>query len=116
MARNTEHVPDSAGPEELAWLLATLPPGRRRVAMALIADDGGRTYRALAAQLEVSLGTVHQHLRRIRLRHPQVYTAIMHERARQLANRHRGALERAQAHRDRWHEMTRRRFRYRFRR
>jgi transposase len=84
--------------------------------MALIAGGCWQTYRAVAAQLALSLGTVHQHLRRIRLRHPQVYAAVMKERARQLAARHQQALARAKAHSDRWHQMTRRRYPYRFRR
>ena len=62
-------------PTGLNLLLATLPPGRRRVAMALLADPAGRTYQAVAAQLGVRLGTVHQHLRRIRQRHPEVHAA-----------------------------------------
>src|SRR5690348_7278100 len=81
----------------LSRLLATLPIGRRRVAKALIADDCGGTYVAVAQQLGVHPGTVHQHLRRIRLRHPQVYAALMRERARQLAERHRRACARAEA-------------------
>ena len=110
----TELGPDRAGPRQLALLLDTLPPGRRRVAMALITDDCGRTYRAVAAQLALSLGTVHQHLRRIRLRHPGVYAALRKERDRQLAVRHQQALERAQAHSNRWHQITKTRYAFRF--
>jgi DNA-binding NarL/FixJ family response regulator len=95
---------------KLARLLATLPLGRRRVAMALIADTQGRTYPEVAAKLGVRLGTVHQHLRRIRLRHPDVYLAVMKERTRQLAARHRRALARAKAHSKRWHEITKGRY------
>ena len=116
MLRITETAPDRAGQKQLDLLLNTLPPGRRRVAMALIADDCGLTYRAVAAQLALSLGTVNQHLRRIRLRHPQVYAALMKERDRQLAVRHQQALERAKAHSDHWHQITRRRFSFLFRR
>ena len=114
MPRIKELECDRAGPKQLALLLDTLPPGRRRVAMALIADDCGLTYRAVAAQLAVSLGTVYQHLRRIRVRHPQVYAALMRERDRQLAVRHQQALERAKAHSDRWHQITKRRYSFRF--
>jgi hypothetical protein len=114
ISRITEFRFDKAGPKQLAWLLDTLPPGRRRVAAALIADDCGRTYRAVATQLCLSLGTVHQHLRRIRLRHPQVYAALMQERDRQLAVRHQQALERAEAHSARWHQITMRRHSFRF--
>jgi IS30 family transposase len=98
----------------LGHLLATLPTGQRRVAKALIADDCGRTYVAVAQQLGVHLGTVHQHLRRIRQRHPHVYSALMSERARQLAERHRRALARAEAHSKEWHEMTRGRYLFTF--
>jgi predicted ArsR family transcriptional regulator len=82
----------------LARLLRTVPPGGRRVASALLADPDGRTYAAVAEELGIHLGTVHQHLRRLRLRHPQVYAAVMAERRRQLARRHEQALARADAH------------------
>ncbi len=98
-------APERGVSKELARLLATLPPGRRRVATALIADTRGRTYPEVAAELGVHLGTVHQHLRRIRLRHPEVYAAVRKARARQLAARRRQALARAKAHSQRWHEI-----------
>ena len=81
--------------------------------MALIADDCGLTYRAVAAQLGLSVGTVYRHLGRIRERHPEVYAALMMERERQLAVRHQQALERDEAHSDRWHQMTKRRYYFR---
>src|SRR5438105_15297428 len=84
----------SANPSTLTAMLATLPAGRRRVAEALI-GNGGRTYPAVAATLGIHLGTVHQHLRRIRLLHPEVYAALTRARARQLAQRHRQAVARA---------------------
>ena len=90
----------------LGRLLASLPIGRRRVAMALLAEDCGCTYDAVAKRLGVHVGTVYQHLRRIRLRHPHVYAALMSKRARQLAERHRRAGERADAHTQAWLEMT----------
>ena len=90
-----------------------LPPGRRRVAQALIADSASQTYPAVAAQLGIHLGTVHQHLRRLRLRHPQVYAVVMAERARQLAQRHERAVLRAAAHSEAWHrKQAKRRFFY----
>jgi DNA-binding transcriptional ArsR family regulator len=95
----------------LARLLRTLPPGRRRVARALLADSGSRTYAVVAVQLGIHLGTVHQHLRRLRLRHPHVYAALMAERARQLARRHERAALRAAAHSEAWHrKQAKRRF------
>src|SRR5919199_6906898 len=75
-------------PHDLARRLAGLPPGRRRVAEALVDGVPARTYPDVAAVLGVSLGTVHQHLRRIRQHHPEAYTALMAERRRQLAGRH----------------------------
>ncbi len=101
-------APERVLPQELADLLAALPPGRQRVAVAFIADNRGRTYPEVAAKLGVSLGTVHQHLRRIRLKHPKVYAAVMKERARQLRARHRRSVARDQAHSKRWHEITKR--------
>jgi hypothetical protein len=100
-------VPKRGILKELARLLATLPPGRLRVAWALLADSAGRTYPQVAMDLGLHLGTVHQHLRRIRLRHPKVYAAVMNVRARQLAARHRRARARAEAHSKRWFDLTR---------
>jgi DNA-directed RNA polymerase specialized sigma24 family protein len=87
-------------------VLATLPAGQCRVAMALTADRSGRTYPAVAAELGVHLGTVHQQLRRIRHQRPEIYADLMKERARQLATRHRRAVARARAHSKEWHEIT----------
>src|SRR6476646_5821483 len=102
---------DQDCPTSLARLLRALPPGRRRVAQALLADSGSRTYPAVAAQLGIHLGTVHQHLRRIRLLHPPVYAILMAERARQLTERHENAVQRAEAHSEEWHrKQARRRF------
>ena len=103
-------APERGVSKELTRLLATLPPGRRRVATALIADNRGRTYPEVAEKLGIHLGTVHQHLRRIRLRHREVWAAVIKERARQLRARHRRALARAKAHSKRWHEITKRRY------
>jgi hypothetical protein len=100
-------APEPGVPRKLARLLATLPPGRRRVATALIADKRGRAYPEVAAKLGVSLGTVHAHLRRIRQKHPEVYAALMKVRERQLEARHRRAVAREKAHSQRWHEITR---------
>ena len=99
-------APERGVSKELTRLLATLPPGRRRVATALIADNRGRTYPEVAEKLGIHLGTVHQHLRRIRLRHPEAYAAVRKARARQLAARRRQALARAKAHSKRWNEIT----------
>jgi hypothetical protein len=90
-------------PSELISLLATLPPGRHRVAWALLADSCGATYADVAARLGLHLGTVHQHLRRIRLRHAEVYVVLMAERSCQLAKRHERAMARAKEHTERWY-------------
>ena len=96
--------------KELPRLLAILSDGQYRVAMALIADRSGRTYQAVADELGLHLGTVHQYLRRIRRQHPDVYAALMKERARQLAVRHRKAVARAKAHSKEWHEKIKYRY------
>jgi hypothetical protein len=61
------------------------------------------TYPALAASLGLSLGSVHTHLRRIRLLHPAVWEELMAERGRQLADRHTEAVARAEQHSREWH-------------
>ncbi len=96
-------------------LLATLPPGRRRVALALIGSQEAPTYPEVAAALGIHLGSVHQHLRRIRLQHPGVYGAVMRERTRQLVERHTQALSRADDHSRNWHrKQSNRRYYHRF--
>ena len=98
MNRRTE----KGWPYMLRSSLATLPPGRHRVAWALLADPFGATYREVALRLGLNLGTVYEHVRRIRLLHPEVYAVLMAERSCQLARRHKRALARARAHSDRW--------------
>lgn len=58
-------------------LRRAVPAGQLRVAEALIAEPEGRTYPEVARVLGIHLGTVHQHLRRLRLRHPDVYASVM---------------------------------------
>jgi hypothetical protein len=82
-------------------LLAGLPAAQNRVAKALIAGPEAKNYSALAVELGVHIGTVHRHLGRIRSRHPEVYSALMVVRKRQLAERHKRALARAREH-DAW--------------
>ena len=69
-----------------------LPRGQRRIAEALIQGTKAQTYKGVAKQLELSLGTVYEHLRRIRLNHPELYAALMEVRQGQLELRHRAAL------------------------
>ena len=77
-------------------------PFCRRVALALVSGEDAPTYPEIAAALGLHLGTVHAHLRRIRLLHPEVWEAIMAERHRQLAERHAAAVGRAEAHSREW--------------
>jgi transposase len=105
MSRHTRRInrnTDVGWPNELIRSLATLPPGRRRIAWALLADPCGATYSEVALRLGLHLGTVYQHLRRIRRLHPQVYAVLMATRSRQLEERHERALARAKAHTNRW--------------
>ncbi len=88
--------PDAAA---LAALLATLPPGQRRVAEAFVAEARGRTRGETAAALGVHVGTVHRHLGRIKDRRPEVYAALIVVRQEQLARRHRDALNRIETRR-----------------
>jgi IS30 family transposase len=83
-------------------MLAELPVGQRRVAKALISKDTGCTYPEVAKLLGLHLGTVHCHLRRIRIGRPVIYKALMAERSRQLKERHQRAMERDRAHTQRW--------------
>ncbi len=104
---------EKGGMDRLNSLLQKLPAGQRRVAKALIAGDDARTYRQVASSLGLHRGTVNQHLRRMRLQHPDTYAALMEYRAQQLADRHERALERAQEHSRRWHRAQARRRRHR---
>lgn len=94
---------DNGRPSELIAILAALPLGRRRVASALLADSCGATYKEVALRLGIHLGSVHAHLRRIRVRHPEVYARLMQERLRQLGRRHELAIARARAHTECWY-------------
>ena len=83
-------------------VLSGVPAGRRRVAQVLIGGRRARTYTEVARALGVHLGTVYEHLRRLRLRHAEVYAAVMAVRGEQLAERHARAVERAAAHSRAW--------------
>ena len=87
----------------LRTLLASLPPGRRRVAEGLVQAEQAPTYGEVAELLGLHLGTVYEHLRRLRLRHPDVYASLMQARGGQLAERHKRALARVQARSRAWH-------------
>ena len=109
------YTPETPLLPSLLALLAPLPPGRGRVALALVEGGEARTYPEVAALLGLSPGSVHTHLRRLRQRHPDGYTALRAERARQLAARHRAAVLRDREHSRRWHRrQANRRYFYRF--
>lgn len=76
----------------------SLPKGQRRVAEALVGEGRARTYKGIAKQLELSLGTVYEHLRRIRLNHPELYAGMMIIRKDKLELRHKAALARDAEH------------------
>ncbi len=102
---------ENAGRAALLAVLGGLPPGRARVALALIVPRDAPTYFEIAARLGIGLGTVHTHLKRLRAGQPDVYAAVMAERAQSLARRHRAALARDAAHSRRWHrKQANRRF------
>ena len=82
--------------------LSPLPPGQRRVAEALLEGKEARTYGGVAERLELSIGTVYEHLRRVRLNHPELYAALMSHRREQLEQRHTAALAKDAAHSKRY--------------
>lgn len=81
-AKATEPTPKRPKPHDLPALLGTLPLGRRRVAEALVSEGGAPTYSQVAEALGIHLGTIHTHLRRMRLLHPGVWEAVTAERQR----------------------------------
>lgn len=56
----------------------------------------------MAKQLELSLGTVYEHLRRVRVNHPELYGALMAYRKGQLEHRHEAVLAKDRAHSKRY--------------
>ncbi len=89
-------------PAEYAALIAPLPPGQCRVALALAVGPRAPTYPELAAGLGLHVGTVYRHLDRIRAHHPEVYAAIMARRGELLARRRTQDLTRERVRRHRW--------------
>jgi hypothetical protein len=83
-------------------LLAPLTVGQRQVVGALLDRDDIPTYALVAERLDVSRGTVSQHLRRVRLQHPEVYEAVMLTRKSQLRVRHLRSEQRAAVRRLMW--------------
>src|SRR5688572_11182886 len=90
-----------------------LPPARRRVLISLIKGPDAPTYRELAHDLGVHVGTVYRRLRAVRLSDPELYRRAMRVRSKQLARRHMEALGRDAAHSAEWHRrQASRRFFY----
>ena len=71
------------------------------------------SYRVVASAMGISLSTVKTQLRRVRLRHPELYAAVMAIRAQQFETYHRFVSE---ARRERSRKWGRRRWIARFRR
>lgn len=90
--------------DPLTWRLRhELPRGQARVAVALLClPEDPVSYRDVSAGLDIHLGTVHTHLRRIRRRHPTLYAALMAERHRQLKERHAAVVEERRIRSLRW--------------
>jgi DNA-binding transcriptional ArsR family regulator len=78
----------------LRWRIrCELPRGQARVALGLLAvPEDPATYSEVASALGISLGTVHQHMKRIRRRRPALYADVMLERRNQLSNRHQAVV------------------------
>ena len=85
-----------------AALVAPLPAGQRRVALLMVEGPRAPTYCEAAAHLEIHIGTVYTHLRRIRAGRPEVYAAIMERRGELLARR--PAQDRGRERTRRWRE------------
>lgn len=110
-------VPPEKGrnPMLLPASFAGLPPGQRRVAVALVDAGIAPTYEQVAHRLGLHLGTVLGYVNRIRSRRPEAYADLVVLRRRQLAERHQVAVQRAAQHSAGWHRrQANRRYRERF--
>jgi transposase len=75
--------------------LERLTVGQQRTVKTLLK---GKTYQDTANTLGVSTGTVYRQLKRVKDKHPNLYQEVMTVRKQQLAQRHKEALKRAEAH------------------
>ena len=91
---------------DLAGPVAVLPPGQRRVVLAIFQPAVPPTYRAVAAALGLHVGSVYAHLRRVRVAHPGLYAALMARRRAGQEEGHWAAVTRAQARTHRWYTLT----------
>jgi hypothetical protein len=90
-----------------------LPRGQARVILGLLClPEDPISYDEIAEAFQIHLGTVHTHMRRVRVGHPELYRSVMLERRRQLGARHRAVLEERRERALRW---GRRRYAARYR-
>ncbi|MBI3910332.1 MAG: sigma-70 region 4 domain-containing protein [Armatimonadetes bacterium] len=86
-----------------------LPSGRQRqiVSVMLLAPLGDLTYPQIARFLEMSLGTLHTHLRRLKRRDPELHAWLMNLRRAQAEARHAAARERQRRRKQEWRRRRR---------
>jgi predicted DNA-binding protein YlxM (UPF0122 family) len=95
--------------EALLKTLETLPKGQQRAIQALLDCPKARTYAEAAEVMGVSIGSLYQHLKRVRDKNPELYQRLMFFRKQQLEQRHREALARDQEHSQKWFRKKRNR-------
>ena len=78
--------------------LSLLPAGQLRAVDGLVGGDRARTYTEASEIAGMSLGTLHTHMRRVRINHPVTHKAIYRRRRSQLRERHSEAVARARDH------------------
>ena len=78
--------------------LSLLPAGQLRAVDGLVGGDRARIYVEASEIAGMSLGTLHTHLRRVRINHPVIHKAIYRRRRSQLRERHSEAVARARDH------------------
>jgi hypothetical protein len=86
-----------------------LPPGQRRVALALLVDgpefdppERPVTYDVIGMGLNIQITTVREHLRRVRRTHPNLFAELMAERRRRLDLWHADVARRRAERSRRW--------------
>ena len=82
---------------------STLTPGQKRVMDVFVGGKKARTYKKVAEILDLHIGTVYTHLKRVRDNHPGIYNRVFSIRRSQLEIRHQKALARADARSHAYH-------------